>query len=101
MWTLQQEVDYYRGKLSREESGHALEKARLNKQIEYHKKLRQGAEQRSNDLEARLLRQQARTVGGDDHDAVNVELQGLVEQSQVRVGGTPACPALPAGPYTE
>lgn len=82
IWALEHEVGIFRSRLGHVDEGHRLERARLKKEIEYHKRLRQGADQRSYELENRLLRQQQRNtaVASDD-----VEKQGLIEQSQLLI----------------
>ncbi len=62
------------------EKSHQLEVARLRKEAEYHKRLRQGAEQRALQLEGQLKQQQRQAQGFDEAQS------GLIEQSQVRVG---------------
>ncbi|EFJ45563.1 hypothetical protein VOLCADRAFT_94010 [Volvox carteri f. nagariensis] len=53
---LENEVAHFQARQHRIEDGHRLELARLKKEVEYHKRLRQAADQRSYELEDQLSR---------------------------------------------
>ncbi|KAL6764587.1 hypothetical protein V8C86DRAFT_2472851 [Haematococcus lacustris] len=76
---LQSEVIHYQERLLHQEASQKLEVSRLLKEIDYHKRLRQGAEQRALQLEERLAAQQRHTAGFDEAQS------GLIQQSQLLI----------------
>ncbi|PNW70869.1 hypothetical protein CHLRE_17g736900v5 [Chlamydomonas reinhardtii] len=81
---LENEVAHFQTRLHRIEDGHRLELARLKKEVEYHKRLRQGADQRSYELEDRLARVQ-REAAAAHHTSHDEEKDSLIVQSQLLV----------------
>ncbi|KXZ54433.1 hypothetical protein GPECTOR_5g86 [Gonium pectorale] len=86
---LEHEVTHFQSRLHRIEDGHRLELARLKKEVEYHKRLRQGADQRSYELEDRLgrmsLQQQQHASAAARDPGHDEEKDGLIAQSQLLV----------------
>ncbi|KAG2489480.1 hypothetical protein HYH03_012116 [Edaphochlamys debaryana] len=82
--SLENEVAHFQTRLHRIEDGHKLELSRLKKEVEYHKRLRQGADQRSFELEDKLARvnQQSAAARQLSHDE---EKDSLIVQSQLLV----------------
>ena len=73
------ELTHYRSRVLTGSDSHRLECARLRKEVEYHKRLRQGAEQRTHELEDRLRQEQRQTLSFDETQ------NSLIEQSQLLV----------------
>eukprot|EP00195_Chlamydomonas_chlamydogama_P009003 CAMPEP_0202903402 /NCGR_PEP_ID=MMETSP1392-20130828/24259_1 /ASSEMBLY_ACC=CAM_ASM_000868 /TAXON_ID=225041 /ORGANISM="Chlamydomonas chlamydogama, Strain SAG 11-48b" /LENGTH=206 /DNA_ID=CAMNT_0049590559 /DNA_START=89 /DNA_END=706 /DNA_ORIENTATION=- len=73
---LKHELQHYKGRVQRADESHRLEIARLKKEVDYHKRMRQGAEQRAFDLEDRLKAQQRHASSFDEQQA------GVVEELQ-------------------
>lgn len=80
---LQHEVSMYQSRLNRVDEQHRLELSRLHKECEYHKRLRQGADQRSWELQQQLARAQAQA--NDAPQQQSEEHHTLIEQSQILV----------------
>ncbi|KAG2454302.1 hypothetical protein HYH02_001331 [Chlamydomonas schloesseri] len=78
---LENEVAHFQTRLHRIEDGHRLELARLKKEVEYHKRLRQGADQRSYELEDRLARVQRQAAAAAHNTSHDEEKDGLIVQS--------------------
>lgn len=78
--SLQSEVGHYQTRVQRIEEGHRLELARCKKEVEYHKRLRQGADQRAYELQQQLA--QARISPAE---ASSEEHSTLIEQSQILI----------------
>ncbi|GFR46807.1 hypothetical protein Agub_g8440 [Astrephomene gubernaculifera] len=89
MQVLENENAHYKSRLHRIEDGHRLELARLKKEVEYHKRLRQGADQRSYELEDRLGRLQQQ---------LQRQQQQHQEQQQQAAAASSSAPAPPSPP---
>ncbi|GAX78586.1 hypothetical protein CEUSTIGMA_g6025.t1 [Chlamydomonas eustigma] len=75
----QNEIRHYKDRVVRVEEFHRLEVQRLRKEVDYHKRLRLGADQRAFELEERLRQQQRQTSTFDEAQS------SLIEQSQLLV----------------
>ncbi|PNH09537.1 hypothetical protein TSOC_003787 [Tetrabaena socialis] len=82
---LENEVSHFQTRLHRIEDGHRLELARLKKEALYHQRLRQGADQRSYELEDRLERLQQQQAAARQASHEDDEKDTLIIQSQLLV----------------
>ncbi|GIL69459.1 hypothetical protein Vretimale_13572 [Volvox reticuliferus] len=82
---LENEVAHFQSRQHRIDDGHRLELARLKKEVEYHKRLRQAADQRSYELEDQLSRMRQHQQVAAQRESHDDEKDSLILQSQLLI----------------